>query len=142
MRHAWILLALAGCMPPIETASAPPDVVAYDVFIDTGPHQLTTYAISASYDPNAVEVVGVQGGDPPYDGSPRAVPATYSPGVLTLTDFRLSGGPAGCVRIARIAAQTKNGQMPVLRVSVDRVTDKDGRSIGARVRLVPVPAAP
>lgn len=128
---------------PIAQAPPPaPDVVVYDVFIETGPHQLTTYAISAKYDPAAVDVVSVQGGDPPYDGSPHAVPATYSPGTLTLTDFRLGGGPAGMVRVARVAVRTKNGQMPVLRMGVDRVTDKDGRPIRAHVRLVPVAPTP
>jgi hypothetical protein len=135
----FLALLLLGFL--LATTPALADETRFRTFgvgIDAGEERLAAWQVELTYDPDAVRIVGVEGGPPPWEEAPYYDPRGLEGGRILVAAFTLSPEiPPGAIRVARIHVQEMRSSRTPLQANLAAAADPDGRRIGATVRLVP-----
>ena len=136
MRHALLSLAFLICVIPGVLAEGirfrPVDVV-----IDTGAEPLAAYQFELSYDRESVKLVGIEGGEGPFNPAPYYDPRGMEAGRVMIAAFTTKANPpAGRIRIARIHLAYEGEAPPVLDGRLVLAAAVGGMRIDAALELV------
>jgi hypothetical protein len=136
-RHLALAAALLALFGGAAAAAEPATrFQAVDVFVDAGPAPLAAYQVDIEYDRAVSSLVGVEGGDRPFQREPYYDPKGLTAGRIVVADFSIQGDlPRGRIRVARLHLEMRGD--PGLTARLAAAATAGGGSIPARVTLIP-----
>lgn len=140
MRRRTITLCLvaAAFLAAADAPAGEPRFRAVDVIVDAGASPLAAYQVELTYDREAVSLVGLEGGDPPFSDAPYYDPRGLTAGRVVVASFTLDRSPPrGAVRVARVHLAERNGAAREVDAQLAVAGTVGGAKIPAAVRLIP-----
>jgi hypothetical protein len=108
-----------------------------DVVIDTGSQPLAAYQFELSYDREVMKLVGIEGGEGPFDPAPYYDPRGLELGRVVIAAFTTDANPpAGRIRVARIHVAYESEAAPILDGSLVLAATVEGVRIDAALELL------
>ncbi len=107
-----------------------------DVYIDAGANELGAYQFEALYDPEALYIVGVEGGDKPFGDAPFYDPEGLGRGRIIIASYTTGETRMGMMMVARLhlALKKKDAKIKKLVLTVS-AGPPDARTFPARISL-------
>jgi hypothetical protein len=108
-----------------------------DVVIDTGAQPLAAYQLELSYDQEVTRLVGIEGGEGPFNPAPYYDPRGLEGGRVVIAAFTTNGNPpAGRIRVARIHLAYEGEAAPVLDSRLVLAATVGGVRVDAALELL------
>ncbi len=109
-----------------------------DVVIDSGDVPLAAWQIEVSYPADDLTLVGIEGGEAPFDAPPYYDPKGLDAGRVIIAAFTVGGlSKAGPFRVATIHVMDKGAGPSRVEVNLVLAADRDGNRIDAQARITP-----
>jgi len=133
-----VLGVFLGLLLWVAPAAAESRFRAVELEVDSGSAVLAAYQVEVLYDPAAVSLVGIEGGDEPFAAPPYYDPRGLTAGRVVIAAFTVGARPvSGGGRVARLHLEERAEVAEPLALRILAAGDPEGRRIEAQARLVP-----
>ena len=133
-----ILSALLFAALALASAAGGVRFEAVDLFVDTGERPLAAYQVELTYDPAALKLAGLEGGEGPFAPPPYYDPRGLTAGRVVIAAFTTDPNPpAGRIRAARVHVMVEGDAAPDLSGKLVLAATVGGERVGATLEVIP-----